>query len=96
MTKIRVWITKYALTDGIREAEVSERVDPNVVMIKGVMADGTLDQYFHGEGKEWHRTLESAQLKAEEMRTAKIASLRKQIEKLEGLQIKAHALEESR
>lgn len=87
MTKIRVWITKYALTDGIREATCE---------IDGDMAcrrENMFLQCFHGEGKEWHRTLESAQRKAEEMRTAKIASLRKQIAKLEGLQIKVHALE---
>lgn len=39
--------------------------------------------YYHGEGKEWHRTKKSAIKKAEEMRQKKIDSLKKQVEKLE-------------
>ena len=38
---------------------------------------------YHGEGKEWHRTKEAALVRAEKMRQKKIASLKKQIEKLE-------------
>lgn len=41
--------------------------------------------YYHEEGKEWHRTKESAIAKAEEMRKKKIASLQKQIKKLENI-----------
>lgn len=52
--------------------------------IKGDMANGKAwNDYYHGEGKEWHRTRESAVAKAEEMRCKKIDSLKKQIEKLE-------------
>jgi hypothetical protein len=41
--------------------------------------------YFHGEGRNWHRTPEGAKAKAEAMRKAKIASLKKQLAKLESL-----------
>ena len=36
-------------------------------------------------GKDWHRTPESALARAEEMRKAKIASLKKSIAKLEAM-----------
>ena len=36
-------------------------------------------------GKDWHRTPEAALARAEEMRLAKIESLKKSIKKLEGL-----------
>ena len=44
--------------------------------------------YFHGEGREWHRTKESAIDKAEEMRKKKIETMKKQIEKLEKMEFK--------
>ena len=46
----------------------------------------SLPTFFHGEGKEWHRTKEAAIAKAEEMRQKKIAGLKKQIERLEKLE----------
>lgn len=77
---MKVWITKYALTTGIFEmtAEITEH---------GSAYDmhSSFPTYYHGEGKEWHKTKESAIARAEEMRHKKIASLKKQIEKLEGM-----------
>ena len=75
---MRIWNTKYALTSGISEHEVKDDVHDGIVEI------GTC-RYLHGEGREWHRTLKSAAIKAENMRIAKIDSLRKQIAKLEAL-----------
>ncbi len=89
MSKIRVWITKYALTDGIRE--VIAEIDGDMASVRGNM----FIQCFHGEGKEWHRTLEGAHRKAQQMREAKMISLGKQISKLHDLQIKVHPLERS-
>lgn len=76
---MKVWITKYALTQGIieKEAELCESYDG---MIR---VSGKFSYYLHGEGKEWHRTKESAIARAEEMRQKKIESLKKQIQKLE-------------
>lgn len=75
---MKVWITKYALTQGIFEEEAEDYGDGFVKVTK----KGFLDSYYK-KGKDWHKTKESAIAKAEEMREKKIASLKKQIEKLE-------------
>ena len=77
---MKVWITKYALTDGIQECE-GEAVDsfPNVVAVKG----GYCTAHYHG--KDWHKTYEAAVIRAGEMRVSKIAALKKKIAKLETL-----------
>lgn len=72
-----VWITKYALTLGINQLEVEKRADSDMVIGK------TWNDHYHGEGREWHRTYESALAKAEEMRLKKIESLKKQLAKYE-------------
>lgn len=77
---MKVWITKYALTKGVLEKEVNICGDG---MVKE--ADNRFPVYYHGDGKERHKTKESAFAKAKEMRQKKIAFLRKQIEKLEKL-----------
>ncbi|MFR3727660.1 hypothetical protein [Lacrimispora sp.] len=75
---MKVWITKYALTSGIKEMEVEQSEDfPDIVKGK------TWNDSYHGDGREWHRTYESAIAKAEEMRLKRIESLKKQIAKLE-------------
>lgn len=72
-----VWITKYALTSGIKQLEVRECADFDRVVGKA------WNDSYHGEGREWHRTYESAVSRAEEMRLKKIESLKKQIVKYE-------------
>lgn len=78
---MKIWNSKYALTEGLIEQE-GEEVSDSMVKI------GSL-QYLHGEGKEWHRTRESAAARAEVMRKAKIASVRKQLARLESLRFDA-------
>lgn len=80
---MKIWITKYALTAGITKADVreSEAAD-GLIVVKNELG---WNQYFHGEGNEWHRTRESAVAKAEAMRLAKINSLRRSIAKMEKL-----------
>ena len=78
---IKVFITKYALTDGIIEKD-AELCDDNK-MIK-VMEKGCFATYFHGE--DWHRTRESAVKRAEIMRDRAIKSAEKKIAKLKNLQ----------
>ena len=75
---MKVWITKYALSQGIFAVEGDPVGD-------GLFRPAGEWHHYHGEGKEWHRTLESAVARAEEMRKAKIASLAKQIRKLDKL-----------
>ena len=79
---MKVWITKYALTKGIEEADVELTSTADLVVERSSGALGC-DQYYHGKGKEWHQTKIEAIQRAEEMRKKKIDSLRKQIEKLE-------------
>lgn len=78
---MKIWNSKYALTEGLIEQE-GEEVGDSMVKV------GSL-QYLHGEGKEWHRTRESAAARAEVMRKAKIASVRKQLARLEALRFDA-------
>lgn len=75
---MKVYITKYALTQGIYEIEAKETREPD--MIKNV--ENSLELY-RGKGKEWHLNKEDAIKKAEEMKQKKIKSLKAQIEKFE-------------
>lgn len=79
---MKVFVTKYVLTEGIQEVDVIDRGD-------GVVSKGEPGRmstiYYHGEGRQWHRTAEGAKKKAEEMRLRKIASVKKSLEKLEKL-----------
>ena len=77
-----IYITKYALTIGVDEAD-AEISGGCAVVRKGSRPDQYLDQYFH-EG-EWHITKTAAVAKAEDMRKRKIASLQRSIAKMEKL-----------
>lgn len=73
----KVWITKYALTQGIIEEEV-EKCDSNMIVV-----EKKYPEFYHGQGREWHLDKESAIKKAEQMRQKKINSLKRRIDKLE-------------
>ncbi len=75
---MKVWITKYALTKGIQQETAKEG---------NLTESGSLSYGVYGWAPEgdWHRTESSALAKAEQMRLAKIASLKKQIAKLDKL-----------
>jgi hypothetical protein len=75
------WVTKYALSAGLNLVSMREVGNG---MVKYQSPYG-LTVYLHGEGREWHRDLPSAVKRAEEMKLKKIASLKKQIKKLEEL-----------
>lgn len=75
MTK--AWITKYALTEGIFSVD-TEIID----------GDKAISYVLHGSrsfshGNDWHTNKNIANKRAEVMRVTKIASLKKQIIKLE-------------
>lgn len=71
---MKVWITRYALSQGIEE------VDGEVSEIPSILTYGRHGIAFD-EGRQWHRTREEAVVRAEAMRLAKIASLERQIAK---------------
>ena len=75
---MKVWITKYALTDGIIEAEGEPY---GLEWVSASWDNGCRCNDF--EQGEWFDTKERAIKKAEEMRQKKIASMKKQIKKLE-------------
>lgn len=76
---MKIWVTTYALTEGIKEYDARP-----VDISTGVMGYAQ-NRYVHGEGKNWHRTYEAARDRAEWMRVAKIESLLKQVDKLQAL-----------
>lgn len=85
---MKVFITKYALTQGILEREVTQSQEhPSMVSTQGECTSESwvVSEVFHTEGKDWHRTFESAQRRAEKMRKAKIASLNKSLARIENL-----------
>lgn len=74
-----VYSTKYVLTAGIEK--ITGELSGNTFSYK--QEESFWTTYLHGEGRDWHRTEESARKRAEEIRLKKIASLKKQIAKLE-------------
>jgi len=81
---MHVWITKYSLTQGIIESEAEQCLDtcPSGSMILR-KTPGNYNEFYHRP--DWQQTREAAVARAEVMRKKKLASLRKQISKLEAL-----------
>lgn len=77
---MKVWITKYALTQGIFSIDAEDEGG-------GMVADRRTHAaiYYHGEGREWHRTHDAAIVRAEVIRDAKIASIEAQLRKLRAM-----------
>lgn len=81
---MKVWITKYALTDGIIEAQqITGATYEGKEYAFFVDGNGQYNADFYIPYEELFWDKNSAIVKAEEMRQKKIASLKKQIEKLE-------------
>lgn len=80
---IKAWVTTYALTQGILvvEGEVCHEINSAMLSYRS----SGYEYPMNAHGKDWHRTPEAALARAEEMRTAKIASLKKSITRLEAL-----------
>ena len=79
-----VWITKYAFTSGVERVMATIHDD-------GLVSYGRpwYEEMFYAQGNDWHRTPEAAISRAEQMRTAKIAALKRNIARLENLVFKA-------
>lgn len=81
---MKVYITKYALTQGILtsyNAELCDDINPN--MIKVSFTNDWHHNYFHKPN--WHETYEEALEQANKIKTRKIEALKKQIKKIEQL-----------
>lgn len=72
----KMFVTKYAMSDGIQELEGEwDEKDPEFFRV----ASGYFTQYFHGEGREFHKTRESAVKVANAMKSKRIKSLEKSL-----------------
>ena len=78
--KITAWVTKYALTLGIKK--VDGRINHTISSGMFCYGDGGT-----AHGNDWHRTEAEAVARAEQMRLKKIAGLEKQIAKLKKLSL---------
>lgn len=85
---MKFFLSKYALTDGIKEEEGTA-----VKESTGDTVYAKLDEYYSlfPIGKHAHETREAAVEAAETMRKRKIASLQKQIAKIEELDFSKEA-----
>ena len=81
---MKVFIVKYALTQGIYKLEVKLCDDINPEMVSEVK-EGGWNNCFHGKGREWTTTREDAVKRAMIMRDTKVISLEKQIKKLKAM-----------
>ncbi len=79
---MRIFNTKSCLTKGITEHDSTE-IDGHIVKIP-TKADGYYT-YLLGEGKEWHRDLESAIIRAKEVKEKRIDSLRRSIKRINAI-----------
>lgn len=77
--KTKVYITNYALTDGIKEYP-AELTEPGTALVV------TKYNTWHFPKGKYFLTLEDAKKDAEKIRLKKIDSLKKQIEKLEKME----------
>lgn len=73
-----VFITKYALTQGILEIEPKQTHSVNMI-------GDVNNQYTYYHKPDWHLTKEEAIIRAEEMRIKKLQSLDKQIKRISAL-----------
>ena len=82
---MKVWVTKYAMSGKgmipCEEARTTSYADIIAIPAR----DGKRNRDWHIHKPDWHTTPEAAISCAEEMRTKKIASLKKQIAKLEAM-----------
>lgn len=76
---MKVYITRYALTGGITtaEAEPCPGTDGMIKTSSGL--------FYHGEGIDWHKSIESAVKRAEIVRAKKIEGLKKQLSAIEAI-----------
>ncbi len=74
---MKVWISKLAIAKGVFQCETVSEHGGKVRLPEGY--------FLYIPGKHMHKTKAEAIAKAEEMRIKRIASLKKQIEKLESM-----------
>ncbi len=87
---MKVWVTKYAMSGkGVIPFNDVKMVSSSAKTVVTTNNGDTEMGVWHIHGDDWHTTPEAAIARAEEMRTKKIASLKKQIAKLEAMTFSA-------
>jgi hypothetical protein len=76
------FITKYALTAGIQIKKVEQCVDISDDMVAVIGRSG--NECYHG--KDWHRTRQEAEIRANEMKRKKLDSIDAQRERIAKLE----------
>ena len=84
---ITAWVSKYALTEGVKAHRVQICGGD---MVNALKPDGSAGWGYLHKG-DWHRTKAEADAKAEIMRQRKIASVKKQLARLEALSFSSPA-----
>lgn len=82
---MKVWITKYALTQGVFCVE-GRPVETGTDML--AYGPRNASRYVHKEGRDWHRTLEAAMTRAEQLRQTRIAALTRQLAQVTKMKIR--------
>lgn len=77
---MKCYVTRYALSSGRIKAVEATLHGKTMIEYR---EDGGYPQFAHR--RDWHGSLEAAAIRAEQMRVAKIAALRKSIARLEKL-----------
>lgn len=72
---MKVFITKYALTEGILELEPKEPPTDDKVLVR--LPGSSYDSSFYG--KDWHSTFEDAEKRANAMLAAEIVRIEKKL-----------------
>ena len=83
---MKVWITKYALTEGIIEkddAEICANINPQMISVSWTNGLNGRNNFYKGQ---WFENKEDAILEALRLKRDRIQSLEKQIKKLKNLE----------
>ena len=80
---MKVWITKYAMSSGVFTAEAEETSIKGVCAVRPKESSSSLTAYYHGN--DWHTNEAKAVIRFNQMKQKKIASLKKQLAKVEAL-----------
>lgn len=79
------YVTKYGLSEGILEVDASwDEQWPDMISFR---TEGS-SFHQHAHKNDWYRHLEAAEMRVEVMRTEKIASLHKSVDKMTALKVK--------
>lgn len=85
---MKIWSTVFCLTEGItcHDAEEPSDSQPDMVKVPRNSSESyDYDYYLVGEGVDWHKSLEAAVARAEELRAKKLRLLDAQIKRISAI-----------